>query len=86
MQGLYYAPRFSEILQEYEPSPNEIAHAIARKKRRFIVPALSRFATRAMFPLRTIVVSVPLSTHEKKVWKNEMRLDLHQLTDKTNHP
>lgn len=39
MQGLYYAPRFSELLQEYEePSPNEIAHAIARKNRWSIVP------------------------------------------------
>lgn len=39
MQGLYYVPRFSELLQEYEePSPNEIALAIARKNRWSIVP------------------------------------------------
>ena len=39
MQGLYYVPRFSELLQEYEePSPNEIAFAIARKNRWSIVP------------------------------------------------
>ncbi len=39
MQGLYYVPKFSELLQEYEePSPNEIAFAIARKNRWSVVP------------------------------------------------
>lgn len=39
MQGLYYIPKFSELLQEYEePSPNEIALAIARKNRWSVIP------------------------------------------------
>lgn len=39
IQGLYYVPKFSELLQENEePSPNEIAFAIARKNRWAIVP------------------------------------------------
>ncbi|MGN0729222.1 DUF6088 family protein [Treponema sp.] len=39
MQGLYYVPKFSRLLQEYEePSPHEIALAIARKNRWSVVP------------------------------------------------
>ena len=40
MQGVYYRPRFSELLQEYEaPSPHQVALAIARKFNWNIAPS-----------------------------------------------
>lgn len=40
MRGIYYQPRFSELLQEYEaPSPHQVALAIARKFNWTIAPS-----------------------------------------------
>ena len=40
MRGIYYRPRFSELLQEYEaPSPHQVALAIARKFNWNIAPS-----------------------------------------------
>jgi len=40
LRGIYYCPRFSELLQEYEmPSPHETALAIARKFNWNIAPS-----------------------------------------------
>lgn len=39
MRGVYYYPRYSELIQEYEaPSPNKVAEAIARKFNWTIAP------------------------------------------------
>lgn len=39
MRGVYYYPRYSELIQEYEaPSPNKVADAIARKFNWTIAP------------------------------------------------
>ncbi|MEG0360000.1 MAG: DUF6088 family protein [Longicatena sp.] len=40
MNGIYYCPQYSELLQEYEaPSPSEVAKAIARKFNWTIAPS-----------------------------------------------
>ncbi|MDR2909131.1 MAG: DUF6088 family protein [Oscillospiraceae bacterium] len=40
LRGIYYCPRFSELLQEYEaPSPHQVALAIARKFNWNIAPS-----------------------------------------------
>ncbi len=40
MRGMYYYPRYSELIQEYEaPSPNKVAEAIARKFNWTIAPS-----------------------------------------------
>jgi hypothetical protein len=40
LRGVYYQPRFSELLQEYEaPSPHQVAFAIARKHNWNIAPS-----------------------------------------------
>ena len=40
LRGIYYSPRFSEFLQEYEsPSPHQTAMAIARKFNWNIAPS-----------------------------------------------
>lgn len=40
LRGVYYCPRFSELLQEYEaPSPHQVAMAIARKFNWNIAPS-----------------------------------------------
>ena len=40
MNGIYYCPQYSELLQEYEaPSPNRVAMAIARKYNWTIAPS-----------------------------------------------
>lgn len=39
MRGVYYYPRYSELIQEYEaPSPNKVAEAIARRLNWTIAP------------------------------------------------
>lgn len=39
MRGVYYYPRYSELIQEYEtPSPNKVTEAIARKFNWTIAP------------------------------------------------
>ncbi|MCF0241781.1 MAG: hypothetical protein HUK25_04040 [Treponema sp.] len=72
IQGIYYIPRYSSLLQEYEePSPTEIANALARKNRWQIIPegnaALNQLGLSTQVPAKwTFISSGPYSSFEYK--------------------